>query len=173
MTKIASTENSAPYQSSSTVKQHYRACHLCEAICGLVIETQGQDIVSIKGDPDDPLSHGHICPKAVALQDMHKDPDRLHTPMKRLRDQGDGTQWVAISWEEAFDTVVENVLAIRKHYGADAFAAYFGNPAVHNYGMLTHQKAFFGYLKTRNRFSATSVDQLPHHLTSLWLCRFT
>ena len=42
---------------------HYRACHLCEAICGLAIETEGDRILSIKGDPQDPFSRGHICPK--------------------------------------------------------------------------------------------------------------
>ena len=60
---------------------HYRACHLCEAICGLVIETEGQEILSIKGDKKDPLSRGHICPKAIALKDLHEDPDRLRQPV--------------------------------------------------------------------------------------------
>ena len=59
---------------------HHRACHLCEAICGLVIETEGNEILSIKGDPEDPLSRGHICPKAIALRDIHEDPDRLRRP---------------------------------------------------------------------------------------------
>ena len=40
---------------------------------------------------------------------------------------------------------------------------------MHNHGVLTHQGALFSHLKTRNRYSATSVDQLPHHLTSFWL----
>ena len=65
---------------------HYRACHLCEAICGLVIQTEGEEIVSIKGDPNDPLSRGHICPKAIALKDIHEDPDRLRRPVKRVMD---------------------------------------------------------------------------------------
>ncbi len=58
-------------------KVHYRACNLCAAICGLVIETQGAPILSIKGDRNDPLSRSHICPKAAALQEIHTDPDRL------------------------------------------------------------------------------------------------
>lgn len=45
-------------------------------------------------------------------------------------------------------------------------AVYQGNPSVHNYGLMTHSNYFLGLLKTRNRFSATSVDQLPHHLVS-------
>ena len=44
-----------------------------------------------------------------------------------------------------------------------------GNPTVHNYGMFTHQGNLFRHLRTNNRFSATSVDQLPHHLAALWL----
>ena len=35
--------------------------------------------------------------------------------------------------------------------------------------MMTHQGELFRYFRTNNRFSATSVDQLPHHLASLWL----
>ena len=53
-----------------TESTHYRACHLCEAICGLEIKTNGSEIVSIKGDKEDPFSRGHICPKAVAIKDI-------------------------------------------------------------------------------------------------------
>jgi len=57
----------------------FRACNLCEAVCGLTIEHDGTKVISIKGDKEDPLSRGHICPKAIALQDIHADPDRLRT----------------------------------------------------------------------------------------------
>jgi anaerobic selenocysteine-containing dehydrogenase len=71
-------------QATAERKTHLRACHLCEAICGLVIETQGDEILSIKGDKNDPLSRGHICPKAMALKDIHEDPDRLRQPQRRI-----------------------------------------------------------------------------------------
>ncbi len=64
-------------------KTHYRACNLCEAICGLEIITRGDNIVSIKGDKRDPLSQGFICPKATTLQDILHDPDRLRQPVVR------------------------------------------------------------------------------------------
>lgn len=153
----------------STDTIHHRACNLCEAICGLKIRVRDGDIVSIKGDENDPLSRGHICPKAVALQDLQNDPDRLRRPLRRLRNVGDGTSWEEISWDEAFDEVATRIVAIRRRDGDDAFAVYMGNPSVHNYGLLTHQGALFSHLRTNNRYSATSVDQLPHHLTSLWL----
>ncbi|WP_455923807.1 molybdopterin oxidoreductase family protein [Pseudomonas putida] len=145
---------------------HHRACHLCEAICGLNIETQADEtgrlsITSIKGDPQDTFSRGHICPKAVALQDIQNDPDRLRQPMLRT-----GEQWQPISWQQAFDTVAARLWDIQQRHGQNAVAIYQGNPSVHNYGLMTHGNYFLGLLKTRNRFSATSVDQLPHHLSS-------
>tara|TARA_R110002110_G_scaffold415860_1_gene658731 strand:+ start:51300 stop:53441 length:2142 start_codon:yes stop_codon:yes gene_type:complete len=148
---------------------HRRACHLCEAICGLVIETKGSEIISIKGDKDDPLSRGHICPKAVALRDIHEDPDRLRKPVKRVIGPDAEVQWQEISWDEALDETARQLVAIRQRHGVDAVGVYLGNPTVHNYGMLTHQNALFRHFRTNNRFSATSVDQLPHHLASLWL----
>jgi anaerobic selenocysteine-containing dehydrogenase len=148
---------------------HYRACPLCEAICGLKIETQGPDIISIKGDDDDPLSQGHICPKAVALQDIHEDPDRLRYPVRRVTDGKGKSRWEQIGWEEALDETAAALLRTYRDYGVDAIGVYLGNPTVHNYGMLTHQSHLFRWLRSKNRFSATSVDQLPHHLASLWL----
>ncbi len=145
---------------------HHRACHLCEAICGLTLETTRADdgslaITSIKGDALDTFSRGHICPKAVALQDIQNDPDRLHQPMLRV-----GSEWQPIPWDEAFALVAERLAGIQARHGQNAVAVYQGNPSVHNYGLMTHSNYFLGQLKTRNRFSATSVDQLPHHLTS-------
>ena len=144
---------------------HHRACHLCEAICGLTIETTELDgavqITSIKGDAQDTFSRGHICPKAVALQDIQNDPDRLRQPMLRV-----GSEWQPIEWEDAFNLVGERLAAIQERHGQNSVAVYQGNPSVHNYGLMTHSNYFLGLLKTRNRFSATSVDQLPHHLTS-------
>ena len=154
---------------SDDVEKHYRACHLCEAICGVVIETKGSEVVSIKGDPDDPLSRGHICPKAVALQDIHTDPDRLRKPVKRIRGAAGEYVHEEIEWQEALDLAAAGLVKVIQRDGVDAVGVYLGNPSVHNYGMMTHQNALFRHIRTRNRFSATSVDQLPHHLISLWL----
>jgi anaerobic selenocysteine-containing dehydrogenase len=145
---------------------HHRACHLCEAICGLTLETTDDDaagprITSIKGDALDTFSRGHICPKAIALQDIQNDPDRLRQPMRRI-----GSDWHPMEWQAAFDLVAQRLLAVQARHGQDAVAVYQGNPSVHNYGLMTHSNYFLGQLKTRHRFSATSVDQLPHHLTS-------
>lgn len=147
--------------SELAVKTHYRACHLCEAICGLEIKTQGPEILSIKGDKNDPISQGFICPKATAIADIHNDPNRLRKPVKRV-----GEQWQEISWEEAITLTAEKLVETQNRYSEDAVAFYAGNPGVHNYGNLTHGSLLRRVVKTKNHFSATSLDQLPHQLTS-------
>ena len=143
----------------------FRACPLCEAICGIEIKLDEQDqIVAIKGDDKDPFSRGHVCPKAVALKDLHEDPDRLRQPMRR-----EGDQWTPISWEQAYAEVAKGLTQVKQQYGNNAVGVYMGNPSVHNLGILTHAPSALKSLHTRSRFSATSVDQLPHQLLAYWM----
>ncbi|MEJ2415420.1 MAG: methyltransferase domain-containing protein [Exilibacterium sp.] len=144
----------------SEMSTQSRACHLCEAICGVEIKTRGDQIVSIKGDKMDPFSRGHICPKAIAIQDIHNDPDRLRQPLQRVGRNG-SSQWEPISWEVAFKRIGEQLNQIQWQYGRDAVAFFAGNPNVHNFGSMTHLAPLLRLFKTRNLYSATSLDQLP------------
>jgi anaerobic selenocysteine-containing dehydrogenase len=147
-----------------STRTHYRACNLCEAICGLVIEVENDRVTSIRGDKDDPLSRGHICPKAVALQDLYEDPDRLKQPVRRTADG-----WEQISWEAAYTEVVTRLQQVQKDHGRAAIGIYLGNPNIHNYGSALYLPDFIRSIKTPNTFSATSADQLPHHLVAYWM----
>lgn len=140
---------------------HFRTCTLCEAMCGIRIETEGTRVTSIRGDDADPFSRGHICPKAVALGDIHADPDRLRRPLIR-----DGQSFREASWDEAFDRVSHEVRAIQRASGPSAVAVYLGNPTIHNLGALLFGPDLARALHTKHRFSATSVDQLPHMFAS-------
>ncbi|MES2883205.1 MAG: molybdopterin oxidoreductase family protein [Pseudomonadota bacterium] len=150
-------------QNQPAERIHFGACNLCEAICGLEFKVRGQEILQIKGDAADPLSRGHICPKAVALKDIYEDPDRLKKPMQRI-----GDQWQVIEWDAAFDLVATE-LAEAHRRDPDSVAAYLGNPSVHNYGVLTTSGQMLSPIRTKNRYSATSVDQLPHQLMAFWM----
>ncbi|MGZ4485931.1 MAG: molybdopterin-dependent oxidoreductase [Nocardioidaceae bacterium] len=136
-------------------------CNLCEAICGLVLTLEDGRVTSVRGNPEDPLSRGHICPKAVALQDVYDDPDRLRRPVRRTADG-----WAEIGWDEALDLVATQLARTVNEHGRDALAIYLGNPSVHSLGSMTHGTALVKAFRTRNKYSATSVDQLPHQLVA-------
>ena len=144
-----------------SAKTHYRACNLCEAICGLEITHENGRVLSIVGDGQDPFSRGHICPKAVGLKDIYEDPDRLHRPLKRT-----ATGWEEISWDTALDEVAAGLRRQRDRHGPHTTAWYAGNPSVHNSGTQLAAPGFLRVLGSRSLFSASSVDQLPHHFAS-------
>ena len=140
-------------------------CNLCEAICGLELTIEDGAVTGVRGNRDDPLSRGHICPKGVAIADIYSDPDRLRRPIRRVGSGPDAT-WEEISWDEAFDEVADGLASAINAHGNDAMAIYLGNPNVHSLGALTHGITMIQSFRTKNKFSATSVDQLPHQLVS-------
>ncbi|MEC5209610.1 anaerobic selenocysteine-containing dehydrogenase [Psychrobacter sp. PL15] len=143
---------------------HFRTCNLCEAMCGIEIKHDGNKVLSIKGDKNDPFSQGYICPKATALQDLHEDPDRLRQPVERT-----ANGWKKISWPDALDKVAAGIQSVQKQHGQNALGIYLGNPNVHNLGGMLTIRHLLHSIKTRSRFSATSIDQLPHHIVSMHL----
>ena len=142
-------------------EKHYRNCNLCEAICGVEITHEDGQILSIVGDKQDPFSRGHICPKALALKDIYEDTERLRHPVRKVNGE-----WQGIPWDEAFDETAKRLCEVQDRNGRDAVAVYQGNPSVHNLGTMLNGRQLLKALKTRNNFSATSVDQLPHHFAS-------
>ncbi|TGM60347.1 molybdopterin-dependent oxidoreductase [Leptospira vanthielii] len=140
---------------------HYRSCSLCEAMCGLQIELKDGSIQGFKGDQEDKFSRGHICPKGPELKSLYQDPDRIKFPQKRTK-----TGWETVSWVDALSDIATQLVKIQTTYGNDSVAIYNGNPTVHNYGSMLLGQRFASRLKTKNNFSATSVDQLPHQLLS-------
>ena len=146
------------------LKTHYRTCNICEAMCGLEIKHQDGNILSIKGDKEDPFSQGHICPKAVALQDFYNDKDRLKTPLKRTTDG-----WQELSWKQAYDEIATRFRGLQAEHGQDAVGVYLGNPNAHNFGNAIMLPRFFKALGSNNRYSSASADQLPHHVASNYM----
>jgi anaerobic selenocysteine-containing dehydrogenase len=137
------------------------ACNLCEAICGLELTITDGSVTAIRGNPADPLSRGYICPKGVALADVYDDPDRLRRPVVRR-----GDEWVETGWDEALDLVADRLAETIERHGRNAVGVYLGNPNVHALASATHAIPFVKALGTRNRFSATSVDQAPAQLVA-------
>lgn len=152
----------------------YRTCPLYEAGCGLELRIERRDrpapdgsvatdevVTRVRGDRHDVFSHGFICPKGSAIHHLHDDPDRLRRPVVRR----DG-RFVPVSWAEAFATVERGLLPILAEHGRDAVGVYLGNPGAHSLGPLLFNRNLIQALGTRNRFSASTVDQRPKEISA-------
>jgi anaerobic selenocysteine-containing dehydrogenase len=139
----------------------YRTCPICDAICGLRL-TLGDDgkVLSVRGDAADPLSKGYICPKGASLGRLDEDPDRLRRPMMRS-----GDQWHEVTWDEAFQEVERGLMGVIGARGRESVAAYFGNPTFHTLGGILYRGVLAQGLSTRNVYTASSIDQLPKHVS--------
>jgi anaerobic selenocysteine-containing dehydrogenase len=140
---------------------HYRTCPFCEATCGLELEIERREVVSVRGDADDVFSRGFICPKAYGIKQLHEDPDRLTTPLVRR----DG-ELVEATWEEAFEEIDRRLPPILAEHGKSSVAVYLGNPNAHNLSALIHGPALMRVLGTQNLYSASTVDQMPKQVSS-------
>jgi len=134
---------------------------LCEATCGLEITLDGDQVTAVRGDPDDVFSHGFLCPKGVALKELHEDPDRIREPLIR---QADGS-FRRASWDEAFEEIDRRLAPI---LAADrnAIATYLGNPTAHLLDNMLYGPVLLRALGSQNRYSASTVDQFPKQMSS-------
>ena len=140
---------------------HFRSCPLCEACCGLEITTKGDQVVRIRGDQSDPYSKGFICPKGSTLKQLHEDPDRLTTPRIRTADG-----WQEATWDEAFREIATRLEPILSEHGRQGLGVVLGNPNVHNLGGMLYGRSLLTAAGTTNLFSASTVDQMPKHVSA-------
>ena len=141
----------------------HRICPLCEACCGLELVLDGERLLSVRGHEGDVFSHGYVCPKGVALKDLHEDPDRLRAPLVRR-----AGRLVPASWPEAY-AEAERLLVPLLGADRNSVGVYLGNPVAHKYGLLLYAPALARALGTGNVFSASTLDQMPKQLACGWM----
>ncbi|WP_251049716.1 MULTISPECIES: molybdopterin oxidoreductase family protein [unclassified Streptomyces] len=138
-----------------------RICPLCEATCGLTLTIEGATVTGARGDRDDVFSQGFICPKGAAFGALDADPDRLRTPLVRR----DGRLQEA-TWEEAYEAIAAAIPAVVREYGPQSTALVLGNPNVHTMAGALYPSLLLKALGTRNLFTASTLDQMPKHVSS-------
>ncbi|MFI9745990.1 molybdopterin oxidoreductase family protein [Streptomyces sp. NPDC052494] len=140
-----------------------RICPLCEATCGLTLTLtpDGSRVTGARGDREDVFSQGFVCPKGAAFPEVDADPDRLRRPLVRK----DG-RLQEVSWAEAFDTIAARIRPLIEEYGPDSVGIVLGNPNVHTIAGALYPPLLIGALRTRNLFTASTLDQMPKHVSS-------
>ena len=144
-----------------------RICPLCEATCGLVLTIAregGVDrVTGARGDRDDVFSHGYICPKGASFAELDNDPDRLQAPLIRR----DG-ELVETSWAQALAAAAAGLGRVQAD-PESSVAVYLGNPNAHTIAGGLYAPQLVRALKTRNVFSASTLDQMPKHVACGYL----
>ncbi|MFF0201715.1 molybdopterin-dependent oxidoreductase [Streptomyces sp. NPDC005017] len=138
-----------------------RICPLCEATCGLTLTIEGTRVTGARGDREDVFSQGFICPKGASFGAVDGDPDRLRAPLVRR----DGELREA-TWEEAFDAVATGLRTVVEAHGPHAVGMVLGNPNVHTMAGALYPPVLLAALGTHSLFTASTVDQMPKHVSS-------
>ncbi|MFD8057623.1 molybdopterin-dependent oxidoreductase [Streptomyces cyaneofuscatus] len=139
-----------------------RICPLCEATCGLTLTIEGTTVTGARGDRDDIFSRGFICPKGASFGGLDADPDRLRVPLVR----GEDGELREATWDEAFDRIAARIPAFIEAHGPQAVGVVLGNPNVHTMAGSLYPPLLLAALRTRNVFTASTLDQMPKHVSS-------
>ena len=129
------------------------ACRICAVGCGTIVELDGQRVVSVVGDTDDPWSEGYMCSKGRAGGEFHHHPDRFDHPMVRR----DG-ELVACSWDDALDDIAARLRALIDEHGPEVIADYTGTGGPLDPSGYALAEGLMRNLGSHSRYSALSVD---------------
>jgi len=86
-------------------------CPYCAVGCGQVVSHRGNRVINIEGDPESPISRGHLCPKGAASFELVTHPGRM-TKVKYRAPRS--RKWVDLDLASAMEMVVERVWATRE-----------------------------------------------------------
>jgi anaerobic selenocysteine-containing dehydrogenase len=132
-------------------------CRICEPLCGMVATVEAGRLTRLRPDPDHPLSQGFACPKGIAFEQVHNDPDRVLHPLRRRPGGGPG-DFERVSWETAMGDIVARLRAVHDEHGADAIGWYWGNPGAFSASHTLWLAAFMTLLRSPHLFTAGSQD---------------
>jgi thiosulfate reductase/polysulfide reductase chain A len=131
-------------------------CGLCHPRCGILLEIEDGKVLSVKGDPQHPVSRGRICARGRLMADHIDHPDRINFPLKREGEKGSG-RWRRLSWDQALDEVAEKLDALREQYGPETLAFTHGTKRTYHWD----ERRFFNLFGSPNICGANNVCMCP------------
>ncbi len=93
------------------------ACVLCANLCGLEVTVEGNKIVKVRGDRDNPRSEGYVFRKGLNIKHYQHHADRLSHPLKKV-----GGGFERVSWDQALSEIAERLTAIIGEHGPRSLA---------------------------------------------------
>lgn len=100
-------------------------CHPVGCSLKLYVDKDGR-LDHVEGDENDPITHGRLCPRCLALKDYIYNPSRVVYPMKRAREDRGLDKWERTTWDEAIQTIMDNWKRITAEYGKESMVMFLG-----------------------------------------------
>lgn len=91
-------------------KETPSVCPYCAVGCGQIVSVRDNTIINIEGNPDSPISRGHLCPKGAATYQLLTGPNRQTKALYRAP-KSDRWEEKDLGW--AMDRIAEKVKATR------------------------------------------------------------
>jgi anaerobic selenocysteine-containing dehydrogenase len=76
--------------------------------CGMIVEVEDNQLLTLKGDPHNPDSRGFLCIRGRATHEIFDNPKRLLHPLRRVGARG-ANRWQECSWDEAYAMIVNAI----------------------------------------------------------------
>lgn len=136
------------------LRQERSYCRMCQAFCGLIVTVEGDRVVKVRGDREDPVSRGYACFKGLQAPEQHGSSKRLLRSLERV----DGGLQEGPS-ERLMQEAGARLAALVEAHGPHAVGFYKGTQSGYNSisnGMLD---AFVAALGTRRTFVTMTIDQ--------------
>jgi anaerobic selenocysteine-containing dehydrogenase len=128
-------------------------CRVCNALCGILVDVKGEQVIRVRGDRDHPLSRGYTCPKGRALPRLHHHPQRLERPLVRI-----GGSLQPTSWEDCLDDLGRRLCDIIDRHGPSAVGIYFGSGNGFDAAGFRMSQALQAAIGTPARFTPMTID---------------
>jgi anaerobic selenocysteine-containing dehydrogenase len=128
-------------------------CRVCTALCGILVDVSGDEVVRVRGDRDHPFSRGYTCPKGRGLPKMHHHPARIERPLVR-----DGDRLRPTTWDACLDDLADRLRAIIDADGPQAIGVFFGSGVGMDAAGYRMAEALYRAIGTRARFSPLTID---------------
>jgi formate dehydrogenase len=139
----------------------HTACRNCAALCGIDVTVEGNRVVKISADKQNPHTWSDFCAKGRTANQVVEHPRRILQPMRRI-----GGSYVEATWEEAINDIATRINAVVAAGGPDALGIYSGNPTVFNSSNIAFMTAWLDGIGTGNRYFVGSVDQNAMHVVA-------
>ncbi|MEZ4937443.1 MAG: molybdopterin-dependent oxidoreductase [Crocinitomicaceae bacterium] len=136
-----------------TNRKEYTFCRICESLCGLEVEFEGDQIKKILPDTEHVTTRGFACPKGLKQHHLFNSPDRLKFPMKRI-----GKEWIRISWDQAMAEIGVKVKKIRKEYSPQSIGMYVGTAAGFSVLHPVFAQGFMDAIGSKSMYASATQD---------------